>query len=300
MTKAGFDAIPDEQLRQLESAISAALDSDDHSNLNILGYGEVSVAVGWPTSEPRWAVKRMPPFPDEPSFDAYSRLVLDYIDTLRGHGAEILDTELRSLPSPDGRCIGYLVQPVLEPATLGPSVLRAASPADGHPLIESIVDTVMACTDGRTGIDAQITNWAWIEGRAVNLDVNTPFVFDEAGHPVLDINMFIGALPWVVRATQRKAGPKIIARWAKPHWTLTDLAMNLHKDRLEEWIPVVVAAANARLDRPIDEGSLKTQYKKEAKLWVKLHRLKRIDRWWQRNVRRRRYEFLVADTTDYA
>lgn len=300
MAVADFETISDDELGRVEAAIANALETDDHSNLNILGYGEVSVAVGWPTIKPRWAVKRMPPFPDRASFDAYSKLVVDYIATLRSHGAAIVDTELRSLPQAGRRRIGYLVQPVLDPSTLGPAVLRATSPVVGHPLIEAIVDTVMACTDGRTGIDAQITNWAWIDDRAVNFDVNTPFVYDESGQPMLDINIFIGALPWAVRATQRKAGPKIIVRWSNPRWTLTDLAMNLHKDHLEDWIPVVVAAANERLERPIDESSLKAQYDKEAKLWVKLHRLKKIDRSWQRKIRRRRYEFLVPVTTDYA
>ncbi len=292
--------ISDSELTKVEEAISAALASDDHSGLTILGYGEVSVAVGWPSGSPTWACKRMPPFADQETFDAYLTLVTDYIATLTAAGVNVLDTEVRQLPGPHGSRIGYLVQPALDPSQLGPNVLRSADPTIGHPIIEAIVDSVLACTDGRTGIDAQITNWAWIDGRAVNLDVNTPFTFDEAGHPVLDIDMFIGALPWAVRATQRKAGPKIIARWAKPRWTLTDMAMNLHKDRLEEWIPLVVEAANSRLDDPIIESDLKAAYAKEAKLWVKLHRLKRVDRWWQRTIRRRRYQFLVPETTDYA
>jgi len=301
MGPTGLDrSISDGALTKVEGAITRALDSDDHSELNILGYGEVSVAVGWPTVGPIWACKRMPPFPDRGAFDAYAAFVTDYVDRLRRSGVAIVDTEIRPLPGPGSSCIGYLVQPVLEQACLAPNVLRAANPTEGHPIIDAIVDAVLACTDGRTGIDAQITNWAWIDERAVNLDVNTPFVYDDTGWPLLDIDMFIGALPWVVRATQRKAGPKIIARWARPRWTLTDLAMNLHKDHLEHWIPAVVAAANARLDEPIDEALLRAQYDKEAKLWVKMHRLKKIDRWWQRRVRRRRYEFLVPVSTNYA
>lgn len=292
--------ISDDELARVEGAIGRALDTDDHTELNVLGYGEVSVAVGWPSPSPIWACKRMPPFPDRAVFDRYATLVSDYIAGLTRSGVAIVDTEIRALPGPEGTWVGYLVQPVLDPATLGPSILRAAEPAAGHPLIDSIVDSVMACTDGRTGIDAQITNWAWIEGQAVNLDVNTPFVYDESGRPLLDIDIFIGALPWVVRATQRKTGPKIIARWSKPRWTLTDLAMNLYKDHLEDWIPAVVAAANERLDEPIDESELKALYDKEARIWVKLHRLKKVDRWWQRRVRRRRYEFLVPATTNYA
>lgn len=295
-----MEPISDDELLRVEAAVCAALDTDDHSDLTILGYGEVSVAVGWPSESPTWAIKRMPPFRDRESFDLYCGLVNDYMTHLRDSGVGILETEVRPLPGPAGTWIGHLVQPVLDPATLGPNVLRAADPAAGHPIIDSIVESVIACTDGRTGIDAQITNWAWLDGRAINLDVNTPFVYDESGAPILDLDMFIGALPWVVRATQRRAGPKIIARWSKPRWALTDLAMNLHKDHLQDWIPVVVSAANKHLDEPIDTRTLRSQYEKEAKLWVKLHRLKKIDRWWQRKIRRRRYQFLVPDTTDYA
>jgi hypothetical protein len=292
--------ISDADLERVEVAIGRALDTDDHGELTVLGYGEVSVAVGWPPDMPQWACKRLPPFTDAAAYGRYAALVEEYIARLTGSGVAILDTDIRSLQRPDGSVVGYLVQPALDAQVLGPEVLRAADPEAGHPLVPAVVESVLACTDGRTGIDGQLTNWAWIDERAVNMDVNTPFMWDESGTSLLDIDMFIGALPWVVRATQRRAVPKIVARWGTPRWTLLDLAMNLYKDDLEAWIPQVLAAANPRLDQPIEAGELEALYAKEASLWVKMHRLKRIDRGWQRHVRRRRYEFLVAPRTDYS
>ena len=293
-------AISDADLERVEAAVGRALDTDDHDELTVLGYGEVSVAVGWPAAAPIWACKRLPPFADAGAYGAYAALVEQYLARLAAAGVAVVDTDVRSLERPGGSVVGYLVQPALDSTRLGPQVLRGADPHVGHPLIPAVVDSVLACTDGRTGIDAQLTNWAWIDGRAVNMDVNTPFMWDDAGRTVLDVDMFIAALPWIVRATQRRAVPKIIGRWSEPRWTLLDLAMNLYKDGLEAWIPQILATANPRLDEPIEAEELEPLYRKEASLWVMMHRLKRVDRWWQRHVRRRRYEFLVAPRTDYA
>ena len=292
--------ISDADLERVEAAIGRALETDDHGELTVLGYGEVSVAVGWPTGAPVWACKRLPPFPDRSVAAAYVALVQEYVERLTAAGVAVVDTDVRVLERPGGSVVGYLVQPVFAGDALGPQVLRAGDPVTGHPLIPAIVDSVLACTDGRTGIDAQITNWAWVDGRAVNMDLNTPFMWDESGRPLLDVDIFIAALPWVVRATQRRAVPKIIGRWQQPRWCLVDFAMNLYKDGLEAWIPQILAHANPRLDEPMVAGELEALYRKEASLWVMMHRLKRADRWWQRHMRRRRYEFLVAPRTDYA
>lgn len=294
-----MESIPEAELARVEAAIGTALDTDDHGGLSILGYGEISVTVGWPAGGPRWACKRLPPFPDHPAAIRYGALVREYVTRLRALGVGVVDTDVRFLDRPDGRVVVHLVQPVLEPATLGPAVLAAADPATGHPLVGSIVAATVAGSDGTIGVDAQLTNWAWVDGRALNVDVTTPFLYDPAGRPRLDLDLFLGALPWVVRASQRRAAPRIVARWSSARWALTDLAMNLYKDDLAAWIPAVAEAADAHLDESLDVDGLRRRYDAEAALWVRLDRLKRIDRWWQRRVRRRRYEFLVPPSTAY-
>lgn len=292
--------LSDVELSRVEDAVDRALDTADAGGLAVLGHGEISVTVGWPTDRPVWACKRLPPFPDRAAFATYRALVEEYVGRLDAAGVCVVPTETRAIDRADASVVGYLVQPALDPASLAPAVLRGADPVEGHPLIPAIVDAVLACSDGRTGIDAQVTNWAWIDGRACNLDMNTPFLYDAEGRPRIDVGLFVAALPWVLRATQRRAAAKIAARWSSPRWALLDMAMNLYKDRLDDWIPVVLAAANPRLDEPIDPAELKRRYDKEARLWVQMHRLKQIDRWWQQRVRRRRYEFLVPEQTDYA
>lgn len=292
--------LPAGELERVEAAIVHALDTDDHSGLTILGYGEVSVAVGWPTGAPRWAVKRLPPFGDRAALERHVELIHRYIEHLTAAGVGVVETEVATFRRDDGVHLAYLVQPVLDPATLGPAVLAAADPAAGHPLVDAVVEAVLACTDGRCGIDAQMTNWVWSGRRARNLDVNTPFLYDAEGRPELDTGVFLAALPALVRRSQRRATTRIVARWRRPRWALLDCAMNLYKEGLDEWVPVVIAAAEPHLDEPLDPDEVARRYESEAKLWVTMHRLERLERWWRRRVRRRRYEFLLPPETHYA
>ncbi|RMH77452.1 MAG: hypothetical protein D6683_08900 [Actinomyces sp.] len=295
-----MEALPDGELECVEGAVVHALDTNDHRGLTILGYGEVSVAIGWPTGAPRWALKRLPPFPDRAARRRHIELIRRYIDHLTAAGVGVVDTEIATLERDDGALLAYLVQPALDPATLAPAVLAAADPAHGHPLVDAVVDAVLACTDGRCGIDAQMTNWVWSDGRVSNLDVNTPFLYDAEGRPELDVGVFLAALPAPVRRAQRRATAGIVARWRRPRWALLDCAMNLYKDGLDAWVPLVIAAANPHLDEPLDPDEVARRYESEAKLWVTMHRLERLERWWRRRIRRQRYEFLLSPDTHYA
>ena len=39
-------------------------------------------------------------------------------------------------------------------------------------------------------------------------------------------------------------------------------------------------------------------YRPDARMWELMLRLRRADRWWQQQVRRRTYPFLLPDATD--
>ncbi|MCB1257728.1 MAG: hypothetical protein KDB26_11520, partial [Microthrixaceae bacterium] len=68
-TNAGASTAP---LEEVESAVLHALESGDESGLRILGYGEISLVIGWPTQQPAFACKRLPPFADRAAADAYA------------------------------------------------------------------------------------------------------------------------------------------------------------------------------------------------------------------------------------
>ncbi len=287
--------ISDEELVQLESDVGRALDGKGQEQLNIMGYGVTAVVFGVPADAPTVVAKRLPPGATQAEFDHHRDLVLDYVDQMRHAGVAVLDTEVKGVPSegPDGGITGYVLQPVLDKAALGPSVLRGADPAEGHPLVSTIVDLVAGFTTDRRGIDAQITNWAWVDGSHRYIDVTTPFLLDDDGNVAVDLEIFLKAAPAVAKGQYRKELPGAISRYCDTRFTLVDLCGLLYKDDLDDWVPVVIEACNEVVDRPITIDEARKHYDGEVKTWSLMNRALRADRWWQRNVRRRRYGFFV-------
>ncbi|MBK5287292.1 MAG: hypothetical protein JJE46_02375, partial [Acidimicrobiia bacterium] len=111
------------ELEELEHAVGAALDRGDASGLRVLGYGEISLVVGWPTDTPRWACKRLPPFPDAAAARQFAALLDRYLAELSTRGVSVVPTMVDQVPLADGRISLYCVQPVVPTDTLGPAIV---------------------------------------------------------------------------------------------------------------------------------------------------------------------------------
>ena len=284
--------LPD--LDAVEAAVTGALATGDPGELSVLGYGEISLVVGWPTDGPRWACKRMPPSADPADLDRFRAAFDHYLTLLRDRGVTAVPSEVASARAADGRSVAYVVQPVLDPATLGPQVLSSAAPDAEHPLVVAACDAAVDVCDATTGFDGQISNWAFDGDEARYLDVSTPMLFHLDGRFRLDVGVFLAAYPAPLRAPLRRfVVPDVIGAYRDPRHVLVDLAGNLCKERLEPWLPAVLAAANDRLGRAITEDEVRAYYRSDARLWEVMLRLRRADRWWQRRVRRRPYPYLL-------
>ena len=178
--RSALAGLPDEALRGLEQNVEAALGAGDQSALPILGYGEISLVLGWPPKDPRFACKRLPSFPTRSRFDAYGRTLDAYLDALRRAGS-FVETELRPVVRDDGTVAGYVVQPVLPTDDLAPAVLGREDPDAGHPLVAAVVGAAAATVSPRVGLDAQLANWTWNDSVLTYLDVSTPLLWSEKG-----------------------------------------------------------------------------------------------------------------------
>ena len=287
--------ITDEELVQLEADVGRALDGKGEDRLRIMGYGVTAVVFGVPADGPRVVCKRLPPNASEADFARHKALVLDYVDQMRHAGVAVVDTEVRSVPSegPGGGVTGFVIQPVVERACLGDQVLAAADPADGHPLIKTVVDLVAGFTTDRRGIDAQITNWAWVDGSHRYIDVTTPFMVDAQGDVEVDLEIFLKAAPALAKGTYRKELPGAISRYCDSRFALVDHGGVRYKNDLDAWVPQVIEECNRVVDRPITIEEARKHYDGEVKTWSLMNRMLRADRFWQRHVRRRRYGFFV-------
>lgn len=270
-----------------------ALARGDEGELNVVGYGEISLGVGWPPDEPRLVAKRMPPFRDLAAFEAYRGAVADYIGRLEHGGMRVLETEVRPVAGEGGVVVAYALQPLLPAASLGPPVLAAADPEAGHPLAERIVDATLSIVGPELGLDPQLANWSWLGGEAVFFDVTTPFLRDERGRDRMDFEVLLAAFPRPLRgALRRFVAPGIIAQYHDPRVALTDACANLIKERLEAWIPVFLALAAPRLEQPVEAEEVRRYYRSDSRTWSWIQRLRRADRGWHR-LRGRTYPFLI-------
>lgn len=285
-------------LAALEAEVYALLRGDAGAKLRTLGQGEISVAVAYPTVAPRWACKRLPPFAERGDALRYRAHVQRYAAELRAAGVGVVPTEVHLVPSDRGRTALYLTQAVFAPDDLAVTQLRRRQPDAADPILGAIFDQVMRATGPRLALDAQLANWVWLDGKALQFDISTPFTADARGRPELDLKLIVQPYPALLRPAMRRwVAPGVIGKYHDPRAALMDFAGNLIKERLTHWLPAVLQAANARLQRPITQAEVEAVYAGDARLWELVYRLKKLNRWWYRRVRREVYPFLLAAPT---
>lgn len=283
----------DDELRALDSLVDEALKSGREELLPTLGYGEISLVLGWPQEAPRYACKRMPAFPSQAAFESYARTLGDYVAALEAAGMDVVPTEMRGVDQAAGSVVGYVVQPILAADTLAPPILHAADPGDGHPLVEAIVAAAAGTVSPRIGLDAQLSNWTWDDGRLTYLDVSTPMLWDEAGVSRLDLEPLAQAYPAILRPLLRRfVAPRILDGYRDLRGVYLDLCGNLLKERLDLWLGAFLAAIAPRLTQPLTAEDVHRYYRSDARLWAVLLRLRRLDRAWRLRTGRT-YPFLL-------
>ncbi len=255
--------------------------------------------LAWPPERPEFACKRLPVFPSQQRFDAYGRVLDDYLRALAGAGVGVVATELRGAALPGGKVAGYVVQPILAAEGLAPQVLAGADPAVGHPLVGAVVDLAAETVGPRLGLDAQLANWVWDGSGLTYIDVSTPLIWDAQGRALLDLELIAQSFPWVLRgALTRFVAPGILDTYRDLRKVYLDLCGNLLKERLDGWLPPFVDGANTHLEDPLTVDEVQRYYRSDSRLWEALLRIRRLDRAWQQRVRRRTYPFLLPDDTE--
>ncbi len=287
-------SLTDAELRELEGLVTEALAEGSESRLKVLGYGEISLVLAWPPESPRFACKRLPEFGDRARFERYRRTLDDYLAALHAAGVHAVDSVLRPVERGEGIVVGYVVQPVLPPPALATNVLAASDPDRGHPLVSAVVSTAAATVDPTLGLDAQLSNWHWEDGRLTYLDVTTPMLWSPEGRALLDVDLLVRSVPWLLRGPiKRFLAPRILDGYRVLRSVYLDLCGNLIKQGLETWLPAFLEQVNGQLDEPMSAAEVRRYYRSDARLWALLLRIRKLDRAWQRRIRRRPYPFLL-------
>jgi hypothetical protein len=285
--------LDDSGLAALHEACEAALHARSEESLDVVGWGEISMSVGWPRGANRVVAKRMPGLRSRTAFEAYAALVARYREALERAGIATLRTDLRGVDVAGLGVVAYALQPLLPAEAVGPAVLRAGDPREGHPLVEAVPRLAAEALSATVGIDSQLANWAWVEGAPIYFDVTTPLMRDEGGADQMDFDVLLTAYPWVTRgALRRFVAPGVIATYFDLRRIYLDLAGNLIKERLQPWLEPVLASCNRHLSPPLTAEEVDRYYRSDARLWAFVQRIRHADRAWHR-LRRRTYPYLI-------
>ncbi len=279
----------------LERLVEHALASGDEAALHVLGYGEITSVLAWPAADGPWACKRLPVFDSADRLADFRAQFGQYVTTLQHHGVNVHDSRIEVVLTEAGT-VAYIVQPTLAPSALGPAMLRGTSVADGRALLSAIIDHIAVVVSPTVGLDAQLANWGIVDDELVYFDISTPMLRDPTGRDLLDTELFLTSLPPFLRPVVRKfLLGSILDQFFEPRAAALDLAANLYKERLGEWVPVVFELANERLplERALTISEAKRYYRRDMRVWGMLQTMRRLDRTWQRKVRRRPYRFLL-------
>jgi len=282
-------------LTELEARVDRALTTADESDLEVLGYGEISCVLAWRDGDDAVAAKRLPLFDSAARFEAYSTAFTAYLDALTEAGVPVASSRLETTLAADGRVAAWCMQPLLDRDAIAPRRLRQTNADETQRLFSRITDLVLATVTPRLGLDGQLSNWAMVEGGDVlYFDVTTPMMRDEEGREALDTELFLASLPWALRGLVRRFLLRsILDKYYRPREVLRDLLANLVKEGISDRLSIASEVVNEKISPAIDEGEVRRYYRDDARMWAFLQRLRRIDRGWQRGVRRRQYPFLL-------
>ncbi len=290
----------DLDLERLDRTVDDAIRAGEAGGLHVLGYGEITLVLGWPADAPRLAVKRLPRFHDRAQLDRYAALLDGYAAALQERGVSVLDTEIRSLIARDGSLHSYLVQPFVRRDRLLNAVLREVAQEQGEAWLSRLVDLVVRAVDGRVGLDAQAANWRAEEGGLTCLDLSTPLVRGGPKAPQeLDLEPFLSIYPWALRPALARVAQAVMAQYHDPRTVLLDVGSNLVKEQLDRWLPAFLATVNEHVEPRMTEAEVRRYFARDKRLWLLMQRLRRADRSWQRRVRHRVYPFLLAPPYRY-
>lgn len=291
-----------QDIADVQAAFCEALASRDTSELNIIGYGEITCVVRWRMNGRDYACKPLPRFSSSSALSAYQQTLAAYIHELSARGVEVLDTRVHVVSDRDPGILAWCLQPAVAKASLLPAVLHRAGEAEARRVVAQLFEVIGGAVDGHVGVDGQASNWALVDERVVYFDVATPMLRDARGRERLDAEVFLASLPRPLRRVAKRTLLKpILDHYYSLRSVLVDFLANLQKEGLGALIPVVLPLANAKLhphQESITAEEVSRYYASDARVWSWLTRARRWDRWWHQNVQRRPYPYLLPENIE--
>lgn len=283
------------EIEAFEERIGDAVRSGRAADLEIIGYGEITIAVKLTTSKGDFVCKRLAPLSSREVAAHSAAVIARYIEELEACGIDVVQTQTPFLEGRDGWVL-YCVQPMLDPASLGPEFLRGMNGEQAASHVRQIFEHIRASVSPTLAPDGQLSNWAFVDGGLRYLDVGTPFLRDREGRQLFDFTEVTRGLPTPVRVVvERFVLRGILDNYHSVRGQALDFLGNLIKEGLGDLVPPLLPLANEvlSLSPPITEGGVRAHYKSDAQTYAFVQAARRVDRWVQQNLLRKSYPYLL-------
>lgn len=283
------------EIEAFEERLGEAVRAGNADEFDIIGYGEITIAVKLSTPAGDLVCKRLAPLSSRDSAARIAGVIAQYISDLEAAGLDVVETET---PFMEGRdCwVLYCVQPMLTPGSLGPDFLRGMTADEAAPHVRRIFEHIRASVSPSLAPDGQLSNWAFEGDRLRYLDVGTPFLRDEEGRELFDFTEVVRGLPGPIRIiVERFLLRGILDNYHSTRGQALDFLGNLIKEGLGDILPALVPLANEvfELDPEITEKEVRAHYKSDAQTYAFIQATRRADRWVHRNLLRKPYPYLL-------
>lgn len=273
----------------------------------IIGYGEISVIFEI-LDLPGIVYKRMPIFPNRRHAEIYQDMYRKYCTLLEEAGLLLPASDTCIVSVPGRATVLYIAQEKLPPERLGHTLIRHLDKPDCLKIFSTVISELEKIwafnrrhrSVRELAIDGQISNWALPDEakqpRPYYIDTSTP-LFRLGGNEQLDPEPLLkstpGFLRWIIRLLFLK---DVMNRYYVPRLVYTDLAANLYKEQRPDLVADVIALINQALpesESPLTVSELDKYYKEDRLIWSVFLRFRKIDRWLQTKLLRKRYEFIL-------
>lgn len=283
------------EVEAFEKELEHAVRTGHTEGLEIIGYGEVTIAVKLATRHGDFACKRLVPFSTREAAERTAELIASYVAQLEACGLDVVETETPIVPTPQGHVL-YCVQPLLRPGTLGPDFLRDKTADEAAPYVRRIFELIRASVTPSLAPDGQLSNWAIEADRIRYLDVGTPFLRSDEGEDLFDFTEQTRALPGPVRfVVNRFLLTGILDNYHSVRGQALDFLGNLVKEGLGSLSPPLISVANEvfDLDPAITEQEVRDHYQSDARTYAFVQAARRADRWVYQKILRKPYPYLL-------
>lgn len=287
-------------LEKLEEAVCNAIATGDESSLKIIGYGEITTVLLLTTQDGTFAVKRLPVVKSRANADHIAETIRTYVDALRASHVDVVPNEARIVERDNGSFVVYCVQEAVSEDALAANWFHEHSPEECLSKFESIADCIEHSTSPKVTTDGQLSNWAFVGDKLLYLDVSTPFLRHDDRSSLLDWRNYMGPVPAPLRWYYLREVPKVLDKYFDLRGQMLDFLGNLRKEKLDYLTPPFTDYVNDRFrfHKPLTAPEIQKYYTEDAKLYLLIERLRKLDRWVQRRLLFRTYPYLLAPDVD--